>query len=55
MFINKTVSDAINRLRIDANNFLTNKPIAHIIPHHRSGYTLEEDSFVSQRKYKRRR
>jgi hypothetical protein len=52
IFINKTISDAINRLRIDANNFLTNKPIAHIIPHHRSGYTLVEDSFVSGLKYK---
>jgi hypothetical protein len=52
IFINETVSDAVNRLRIDANNFLTNKPIAHVIPHHRSGYTLGEDSFVSGLKYK---
>jgi hypothetical protein len=55
IFINKTVSDAVNRLRVDANNFLTNKPIAHIIPHHRSGYTLGKDFFVSQAKYKGRR
>jgi hypothetical protein len=55
IFINKTVSDAIDRLRIDANDLLTNEPIAHLIPHHRSGYTLGENSLVSPLKYKRRR
>jgi hypothetical protein len=32
---------------------LTNKPIAHFIPHHRSGYTFSENPYVSHLKYKR--
>jgi len=40
ILIDETVSYAIDWLRIDANDLLTDIPIAHLIPHHRSGYTL---------------
>jgi hypothetical protein len=42
IFIDETISDAIDWLRVDANDLLTNIPIAHLIPHHRSGYTCEK-------------
>ena len=48
IFVNKTVSDAVYRLRIDANDLLTHVPIAHFIPHHRSVYTLKASSFVAE-------
>jgi hypothetical protein len=52
IFIDETVSNAVNRLCIDANYLLADIPIAHLIPHHRSGYTLGENSFVFRLKYR---
>jgi hypothetical protein len=41
ILINKTIFNAVNRLRIHADDLLTHVPIAHLIPQHRSGYTVE--------------
>ena len=48
IFVNKAVSDAVYRLRIDADDLLTHVPIAHFIPHHRSVYTLKASSFFAE-------
>jgi len=45
IFVNKTVSDAVYWLRIDANDLLTHVPIAHFIPHHRSGLYFKSRFF----------
>jgi hypothetical protein len=45
IFVNKTVSYAVYWLRIDANNLLAHIPIAHFIPHHRSGLYFKSRFF----------
>jgi hypothetical protein len=46
IFINEAISDAVDRLRINANDFLANVPIAHLIPHAAAAYTFVAGSFV---------
>ncbi|HTZ66191.1 MAG TPA: hypothetical protein VMB83_01745 [Roseiarcus sp.] len=51
IFVNKTVSDAVDWLGVDANDPLTHIPIAHFSPHHRPVYTLDAGSPASTFKY----
>jgi hypothetical protein len=47
IFVNETVSDAVDWLGVDANDPLTHIPIAHFSPHDRPVYTLDAGSPAS--------
>src|SRR5262249_34277167 len=49
IFVYETVSDAVDWLSVDANDLLSNIPIAHFSPQGRPVYTLSTGSFASNK------